>query len=181
MLNAVEGSNQQHRHQWCALRSQAVAGEGLLRPLLMSDLAKLVVTKLGRHARAALAQADSSLRTVVEQQRYTGSCWITCWVNLDKDGTTHVREVVPGGQLLEYCGEQLAGARYQHCMLCLPLGELVLLGGEVTGTALIEVSVWNPRDGRWRVVHSLHQPRTWHSAVILDGSVYAIGGSKICP
>lgn len=66
----------------------------------------------------------------------------------------------------------------------LPSGEVVVIGGNSTGTlfsdvgAVLEADIWNPETNLWTLGASMSIPRTYHSTALLmkDGRVISMGG-----
>lgn len=71
-----------------------------------------------------------------------------------------------------------------HQLLPLPTGEVLVVGGNTTGSkfqdngSVFEAEIWNPDTGQWRVAASMTIPRDYHSTALLmvDGRVITAGG-----
>ncbi len=80
----------------------------------------------------------------------------------------------------------LANARQFANAVVLPNGEVMVIGGNTTGTKFSDVGsifaaeIWNPTTGLWRTVASMSVPRNYHSLALLmpDGRVLS-GGSGL--
>jgi YVTN family beta-propeller protein len=78
----------------------------------------------------------------------------------------------------------MAFTRAFHNTVTLPTGELIVIGGNTTGTqftddnAVREAEIWNPSTNQWRTVASMAVARGYHSTAILlqDGRVISAGG-----
>ncbi|MFK7891923.1 MAG: discoidin domain-containing protein [Granulosicoccus sp.] len=74
--------------------------------------------------------------------------------------------------------------RMFHQMIPLPTGEVLIVGGNTTGTkfrddgSVLEPEIWNPQTGTWRGVAKMAVPRDYHSTAMMltDGRVLVGGG-----
>lgn len=79
---------------------------------------------------------------------------------------------------------QMINARAFGNSVILPNGEVMVVGGNTTGTkfndggAVFDTEIWNPTTGQWRVAAAISVPRTYHSLAFLlpDGRVWSGGG-----
>jgi YVTN family beta-propeller protein len=93
---------------------------------------------------------------------------------IDLTGPTPVKTVVTGMNL----------ARKFHNAVVLPNGEVLMIGGNTSGTEFSDVGtqlpaeIWNPVSRTWRTVASISVPRNYHSVALLmpDGRVWSAGG-----
>jgi YVTN family beta-propeller protein len=78
----------------------------------------------------------------------------------------------------------MAFARAFHNTVTLPTGELLVIGGNTSGTqftdanAVLAAEIWNPSIDAWRTVASMTLARGYHSTALLlqDGRVISAGG-----
>jgi len=78
----------------------------------------------------------------------------------------------------------MANARQFANGVVLPNGEVMVIGGNTTGTkfndigSIFPTEIWNPGTGQWRTAASITIPRNYHSLALLlpDGRVLSGGG-----
>ena len=78
----------------------------------------------------------------------------------------------------------MAHKRKFHQLIPLPTGEVLVVGGNTTGTkfadagSVMEPEIWNPATGQWRGMANMTIPRDYHSTAMLltDGRVITAGG-----
>lgn len=78
----------------------------------------------------------------------------------------------------------MTSKRKFHQMIPLPTGEVLVVGGNTTGTkfadngSVLHAEIWNPQTGQFRSAASMSIPRDYHSSALLmpDGRILTAGG-----